>query len=78
MYALNIADDGRILSATYEEFAAEGQPLVESLPEGDISDWLYVDGEYVYEPLPKPEEPTEPMSVWDELDAAYQEGVDSL
>ena len=27
------------------------------------------------EPTPEPEEP---MSVWDELDAAYQEGVDSV
>lgn len=27
------------------------------------------------EPVPEPEEP---MSVWDELDAAYQEGVDSV
>lgn len=27
------------------------------------------------EPIPEPEEP---MSVWDELDAAYQEGVDSV
>ena len=27
------------------------------------------------EPVPEPEEP---VSVWDELDAAYQEGVDSV
>lgn len=32
-------------------------------------------------PMPEPEpipEPEEKISVWDELDAAYQEGVDSL
>lgn len=31
--------------------------------------------------MPEPEEPTEPTAeptVWDELDAAYQEGVDSI
>lgn len=54
-YALNLADDKRILSATYEEYATEGMPIVEALPEGNISDYLYVDGEYVYEPLPEPE-----------------------
>ena len=39
-----------------------------------------IDGEYIYDPLPKPEpaEPEAELSVWDELDAAYQEGVDSV
>lgn len=57
MYALNLADDNRILSATYEKYANENMPIVETLPDGDISDYLYVDGAYVYEPLPEPEEP---------------------
>ena len=52
MYALNLADDKRILSATYEEYATEGMPIVETLPEGNIADYLYVDGEYEYMPLP--------------------------
>ena len=67
MYALNLDPaDKRILSATFEQYAAPGQPIVETLPEGDISDYRYVDGEYVYDPLPKPPEPTpEPSS--DEL-----------
>lgn len=29
-------------------------------------------------PMPEPEEPTTEPTVWDELDAAYQEGVDSI
>ncbi|MBQ5658678.1 MAG: hypothetical protein IIV02_04010 [Peptococcaceae bacterium] len=58
-YALNLADDKRILSATYEEYATADMPIVETLPEGNISDYLYVDGEYIYEPLPEPE-PVEP------------------
>ena len=51
-YALNLADDGRILSATYEEYATEGMPIVEGLPEGNIIDYLFIDGEFIYEPLP--------------------------
>ena len=31
LYALNLADDGRILSATEDKYGAEGQPRVESL-----------------------------------------------
>lgn len=56
-YALNLATDGRILSATEERYAAPGQPIVNELPEGDIANWLWVDGEYIYDPLPPPETP---------------------
>lgn len=59
MYALNLNDDGRILSACDKKYAPEYQPKVETLPEGDISDYLYKDGGYVYDPLPKPDEPTD-------------------
>lgn len=55
MYALNLADDGRILSATYPQYAPDDAVIVEALPEGNIVDYLYVDGQYVYEPLPRPE-----------------------
>ena len=62
MYALNLDTDNRILSATFEEYATDDMPKVETLPEGDITDYLYVDGKYIYDPLPepepKPEEPT--------------------
>lgn len=52
--------------------------LVDTIPEGNLPDYLYINGEYVYDPLPRPE-PVEPeRSVWDELDEAYQEGVDSV
>ncbi|MBR2582923.1 MAG: hypothetical protein IKD61_05960 [Oscillospiraceae bacterium] len=54
MFALNLSADKRILSATYEQYAGPGQPLVEELPEGDISDYRYVDGEYVYDPITAP------------------------
>ncbi|MCR5577227.1 MAG: hypothetical protein K6F56_09485 [Oscillospiraceae bacterium] len=57
MYALNLSEENRILSATFEQYAAPGQPLVEQLPEGDIANYLYRDGAYVYDPLPAPPEP---------------------
>lgn len=54
-YALNLRDDGRILSATFEKYATENMPLVDTLPEDDISDYIYQNGEYIYSPLPKSE-----------------------
>lgn len=88
-FALKLAEDGRILSATYEKYADADADAVlrDKLPTGeterekDIHNWLDINGEYVYDPLPEPEpEPEQPSetSVWDELDAAYQEGVDSV
>jgi len=57
IYALNVGKDNRILSATYDQFAPASQPRVDTLPDGDISDYLYVNGEYVYAPIPVPPEP---------------------
>lgn len=54
-YALNLAEDNRVLSATYEEFAAPDMPIVDTLPDGDISDYRYVNGEYIYDPIPMPD-----------------------
>ena len=54
-YALNLGEDSRILSATYEAYAVAGMPVVSTLPDGDITDYKYIDGSYVYDPLPKPE-----------------------
>ena len=80
-YALNLDADGRILSATYESYAVPGMPIVEGLPDGDITDYKYINNEYVYDPLPDPE-PEEPTALveyatYDELAAAIKEGVNS-
>ena len=65
-YALNLAEDGRVLSATYEKYAPADAVLVDELPDGNIADYIYVNGEYVYAPLPEPEvEEAEPTA--DEL-----------
>lgn len=52
-YALELSVDKRILSATYEEYASENAVMVDELPDGNIADYLYENGEYVYDPLPK-------------------------
>ena len=47
-YALNI--DGKtnaVLSATYEQFGWEGCVIVDHLPDGDITDYDFINGEYV-------------------------------
>lgn len=67
-YALNLADDGRVLSATYPQFAPDDAVVVEALPEGNIVDYIYQDGGFVYDPLPKPEVDATP-SAQDDTDA---------
>ena len=51
-YALNLAEDSRILSATYEKYAPADAVQVDELPEGNLYEYRYVDGEYVYDPIP--------------------------
>lgn len=82
-YALNLADDGRILSATYEQYAPADAVLVDELPTGetereqDIHNWLYQNGEYVYDPLPMPE-PEQPQPTNEERIAELEEALDML
>lgn len=64
LYALNLAEDGRVLSATEDQYGAEGQPRVATLPKDDIYNYKYIDGELVYDPLPQPE-PPEPVETAD-------------
>lgn len=59
-YALNLGEDGRILSATYEAYATKNMPIVDTLPDDDITDYKYINGEFIYEPLPEPIQPQEP------------------
>ena len=63
MYSLNLDTDNRVLSACVCLDGFEYMNIVDVLPEGDISDYRYVDGEYVYDPLPEPEpQPVEPTA----------------
>lgn len=76
-YALNLADDGRILSVTYEKFAPADAVLVDELPEGNVADYRYVNGEYVYDPIAV-EEPTEPKVSQEERIAELEEALAML
>ena len=57
MFALNINEEKRILSACVclPNGCYDGMPIVNTLPNDDITDYLYIVGEYIYSPLPKPE-----------------------
>ena len=69
MYALNIdKETNRILSATFSQYATGDMPVVEMLPEGNIVDYLYVNGKYVYEPI-QPEAVEKPITEMERLRA---------
>ena len=65
LYALNLAEDGRVLSVTFDKYAPAEHPRVETLPDGDVTDYLFVDGEFVHDPLPEPEVPEAEPTVED-------------
>jgi hypothetical protein len=67
MYALNLGEDGRILSATYPKYAAPHMPIVDTLPDGDVNEYRYVDGAYIHDPLPTTEATVEPEPTTDEV-----------
>ena len=63
MYSLNLDTDNRILSACICLEGFEYMNIVDTLPDGDISNYKYIDGEYIYDPLPEPEPvPVEPTT----------------
>lgn len=66
LYALNLAEDGRVLSVTLDKYGAEGQPRVTEFPDDDVSNYRYVDDEFIYDPLPDPPEP-EPTETTDDV-----------
>lgn len=56
MFALNLNSDNRILSACVVLPSTPADlPRVDTLPEGDVNDWLFVDGEFVSDPIPTPD-----------------------
>ena len=61
-YALNLGADGRVLSATYPKYAPADAVQVEELPEGNLADYIWRDGAFVHEPLPKQEQETQPTT----------------
>lgn len=76
MYALNLDAEGRVLSATYDRFGQKEQPRVDGLPEGDLSDYLYADGVFIYKPLPDQE--TEETLTQEERIVALEEAMRAI
>lgn len=82
-FAFLVGDDGRMSCPTFEEYAPPGAILVDKLPPGDYNDFRYIDGQYIYDPLPEPEQPesetpNNEAATWDELAAAIREGVNAV
>ena len=58
MFALNLdKETNRVLSAcvVLPSRSYDGMVIVESLPNGDPYEYLYIDGEFIHDPLPSPE-----------------------
>ena len=53
MVVLNLGQDGRILSAAFQEYAPCDALAAAELPEGDITQYRYEEGVFVYDPLPQ-------------------------
>lgn len=60
-YGLVLGGENRILSAPVQRYAPDGAIIVHKLPVGNITDYRYIDGEYIYDPLPhsEPEPPVQ-------------------
>ena len=85
--ALCLYDDNRIHSAwkVLPNGNYDGMPIVDTLPtegktgkEKDITNYFYINNKFIYDPKSEQPEPIEEPTVWDELDAAYQEGINSI
>lgn len=66
MIALNLdKETSRILSAckVLPNGVYDGKPIVDKLPNGNLYEYRYVDGEFVHEPLPKVEEESKPTQL---------------
>lgn len=74
MYQLILIEDNRITGWYCPPIDPAGIIPADKPPE-NYYDYLYVNGEYIYDPLPEPESEPE-LSVWDELDGAFQAGYD--
>lgn len=67
-YALQLAQDGRVLSVTFPDYAAEDAVCVTQLPEGDVANYRFEHGVFLYDPLPVLKQEDTP-SILDRLEA---------
>lgn len=85
MYVLNLDEDKRILSAWDKLPGANygDRPIVDALPDGNLYEYRYVDGEFIHDPLPAIEEETkltqeERITALEEALTAIEEGIASV
>lgn len=80
MIVLNVSDDGRVLSAAIYAKPPTGALMIDEseLPTGSITDYLYVDGAFVYDPLPTQEESTQEEPTQEERISALEEALDMI
>lgn len=71
MYVLNLDEDRRILSAWDKLTGADygDRPIVDALPDGNLYDYRYEDGEYIHDPLPAPEQHDQQPTQLDRIEA---------
>lgn len=71
-YWLNLSDDRRVLSAAeYREgdSVPDSAVIVDALPEGDLYDYRYVEGDWVRDPQPKKTETAVPPTLEEQMTA---------
>ena len=74
-HGLTLDEDGRIVSAVPQRYAPDGAVIVDKLPDGDVSEYRYVDGEYIYDPLPTPEPEEQPLTQEERITALEEENA---
>ena len=68
-YGLILDENSRIVSAVAQRYAPEDAIIVDKLPDGGYTDYLYIDGEYIYDPLPIHDEPDPQPTQLDRIEA---------
>lgn len=66
MFELFLDEKNRVTGCQNTTIKYSGGPTVDTLPGGNLADYLFVDGQFVYDPLPQPEPPT-PEPTADEI-----------
>lgn len=80
MYAFHLDNERRILSVTYDRYASQDDVIMETMPEGNVTDYKIINDEFVYDPLPIPVTPPE-ISILErinDIESALCEIVDRL
>lgn len=68
-YGLTLDENSRIVSAVAQRYAPENAIIVDNLPDGEYADYLYIGGEYIYDPLPIHDEPDPQPTQLDRIEA---------